>query len=131
MTIEIKVPDLPESVADATIATWYKQPGEPVERDEILVDIETDKVVLEVPAPETGVLEEAIYYYQRALSHRGNVVAILNSLGECYFKLGNNEQALRAWKKSLEINPKQEKIKKIIEQIKESPSVNLKYNTPQ
>jgi 2-oxoglutarate dehydrogenase E2 component (dihydrolipoamide succinyltransferase) len=57
MTIEIKVPDLPESVADATIATWHKQPGDRVERDEVIVDIETDKVVLEVPAPEAGVLE--------------------------------------------------------------------------
>ncbi|MDD9156479.1 2-oxoglutarate dehydrogenase complex dihydrolipoyllysine-residue succinyltransferase [Aliivibrio sp. S4TY2] len=57
MTIEILVPDLPESVADATVATWHKQPGDAVERDEILVDIETDKVVLEVPAPEAGVLE--------------------------------------------------------------------------
>ena len=57
MTIEILVPDLPESVADATVATWHKQPGDVVERDEVLVDIETDKVVLEVPAPEAGVLE--------------------------------------------------------------------------
>jgi 2-oxoglutarate dehydrogenase E2 component (dihydrolipoamide succinyltransferase) len=57
MTIEILVPDLPESVADATVATWHKKPGDTVERDEILVDIETDKVVLEVPAPEAGVLE--------------------------------------------------------------------------
>ena len=57
MTIEILVPDLPESVADATVATWHKQPGEAVSRDEVLVDIETDKVVLEVPAPEDGVLE--------------------------------------------------------------------------
>ncbi|OYD25116.1 2-oxoglutarate dehydrogenase complex dihydrolipoyllysine-residue succinyltransferase [Oceanimonas baumannii] len=57
MSIEIKVPDLPESVADATIATWHKQPGDSVERDEVIVDIETDKVVLEVPAPEAGVLE--------------------------------------------------------------------------
>ncbi|MFW1467835.1 2-oxoglutarate dehydrogenase complex dihydrolipoyllysine-residue succinyltransferase [Vibrio parahaemolyticus] len=57
MTIEILVPDLPESVADATVATWHKQPGDTVERDEVLVDIETDKVVLEVPAPEAGVLE--------------------------------------------------------------------------
>ncbi|MEL7291756.1 MAG: 2-oxoglutarate dehydrogenase complex dihydrolipoyllysine-residue succinyltransferase [Pseudomonadota bacterium] len=57
MTIEILVPDLPESVADATVATWHKQPGDAVERDEVLVDIETDKVVLEVPAPEAGVLE--------------------------------------------------------------------------
>ncbi|MEZ9877009.1 2-oxoglutarate dehydrogenase complex dihydrolipoyllysine-residue succinyltransferase [Vibrio breoganii] len=58
MTIEILVPDLPESVADATVATWHKKPGERVERDDVLVDIETDKVVLEVPAPEAGVLEE-------------------------------------------------------------------------
>lgn len=57
MTIEILVPDLPESVADATVATWHKSPGDSVERDEVLVDIETDKVVLEVPAPESGVLE--------------------------------------------------------------------------
>ena len=67
---------------------------------------------------EIGRLEEAISYYQKALSHKGNVVGILNSLGECYFKLGDNEQALQAWKKSLEINPNQEKIKKIIERLK-------------
>ncbi|MCW8348797.1 2-oxoglutarate dehydrogenase complex dihydrolipoyllysine-residue succinyltransferase [Vibrio sp. ZSDZ65] len=60
MTIEILVPDLPESVADATVATWHKKPGEAVARDEVIVDIETDKVVLEVPAPEAGVLEEII-----------------------------------------------------------------------
>ena len=60
MTIEIKVPDLPESVADATIATWHKRPGDKVERDEVIVDIETDKVVLEVPAPEAGILEAII-----------------------------------------------------------------------
>ncbi|MGF1774158.1 2-oxoglutarate dehydrogenase complex dihydrolipoyllysine-residue succinyltransferase [Vibrio maritimus] len=60
MTIEILVPDLPESVADATVATWHKKPGEAVARDEVIVDIETDKVVLEVPAPEAGVLEEIV-----------------------------------------------------------------------
>ncbi len=60
MSIEIKVPVLPESVADATIVTWHKQPGEAVERDENLVDLETDKVVLEVPAPDNGVLEEIL-----------------------------------------------------------------------
>ncbi|MBD0785086.1 2-oxoglutarate dehydrogenase complex dihydrolipoyllysine-residue succinyltransferase [Vibrio sp. Y2-5] len=57
MTIEILVPDLPESVADATVATWHKKPGDTVARDEVIVEIETDKVVLEVPAPEEGVLE--------------------------------------------------------------------------
>ena len=57
MSIEIKVPVLPESVTDATVATWYKKPGDFVKRDENLVDLETDKVVLEVPAPADGVLE--------------------------------------------------------------------------
>lgn len=60
MTIEIKVPTLPESVADATIVTWHKKPGDAVQRDENLVDLETDKVVLEIPAPEDGVLEKII-----------------------------------------------------------------------
>ncbi|WP_325892130.1 2-oxoglutarate dehydrogenase complex dihydrolipoyllysine-residue succinyltransferase [Grimontia sp. NTOU-MAR1] len=60
MTIEILVPDLPESVADATVATWHKKPGDAVSRDEVLVDIETDKVVLEVPAPDDGVLEAIV-----------------------------------------------------------------------
>ncbi len=60
MSIEIKVPVLPESVADATIAKWHKKPGEFISRDETLVDVETDKVVLEVPAPADGVLSEII-----------------------------------------------------------------------
>lgn len=60
MAIEIKAPTFPESVAEGTVATWHKQPGEAVERDEILVDIETDKVVLEVPASADGVLEEIL-----------------------------------------------------------------------
>jgi 2-oxoglutarate dehydrogenase E2 component (dihydrolipoamide succinyltransferase) len=57
MSIEIKVPALPESVADATVLQWHKAPGETVKRDENLVDLETDKVVLEVPAPADGILE--------------------------------------------------------------------------
>lgn len=58
MTTEIKVPVLPESIADAEVVGWHKQPGDSVKRDENLVDIETDKVVLEVPAPCDGVLTE-------------------------------------------------------------------------
>jgi 2-oxoglutarate dehydrogenase E2 component (dihydrolipoamide succinyltransferase) len=58
MTIEVRVPQLPESVADATLVAWHKQPGEAVARDENLADLETDKVVLEVPAPVAGVLRE-------------------------------------------------------------------------
>ena len=58
MTIEVRVPQLPESVADATLVAWHKQPGDAVSRDENLVDLETDKVVLEVPAPAAGVIRE-------------------------------------------------------------------------
>ncbi|MCG7982487.1 MAG: 2-oxoglutarate dehydrogenase complex dihydrolipoyllysine-residue succinyltransferase [Candidatus Thiodiazotropha lotti] len=58
MSIELRVPQLPESVSDATILSWHKQPGESVTQDETLVDLETDKVVLEVPAPQDGVLKE-------------------------------------------------------------------------
>src|SRR5688500_17542102 len=58
MSIEIKVPQLPESVSDATLVSWHKKPGESVNRDENLVDLETDKVVLEVPAPSSGVKKE-------------------------------------------------------------------------
>ena len=60
MVIEIKVPLLPESVSDATVSTWYKKPGDSVTRDENIVDLETDKVMLEVPAPITGVIKEII-----------------------------------------------------------------------
>ena len=58
MATEIKVPVLPESVSDATIAAWHKQVGDAVKRDENLVDLETDKVVLEVPSTVDGVLKE-------------------------------------------------------------------------
>jgi 2-oxoglutarate dehydrogenase E2 component (dihydrolipoamide succinyltransferase) len=60
MTIEIKTPTFPESVADGTVATWYKKPGEAISRDELIVDIETDKVVLEVVASADGVLKEIL-----------------------------------------------------------------------
>ncbi len=58
MAIEVKVPQLPESVADATLISWHKSPGDAVRRDESLVELETDKVVLEVPAPVSGVIKE-------------------------------------------------------------------------
>jgi GWxTD domain-containing protein len=63
--------------------------------------------------------KDAISWYQKALSFKGNVIEILNSLGVCYFKIGDKEQALRAWQKSLEINPKQENIEKMIEKLKD------------
>ena len=54
MTLEVRVPQLPESVADATLVAWHKKVGDTVARDENLADLETDKVVLEVPAPTAG-----------------------------------------------------------------------------
>lgn len=60
MSTELKVPDFPESVSDGTILKWNRQPGETIKRDESIVDVETDKVVFEVPAPHDGVLEEII-----------------------------------------------------------------------
>lgn len=60
MATEIKAPVFPESVADGTIATWHKQPGEAVSRDEVICDIETDKVVLEVVAPADGTIASIV-----------------------------------------------------------------------
>ena len=60
MSIEIKVPTLPESVTDATVAKWYKGEGDAIARDENLVDLETDKVMLEVPAPKAGIIEKIV-----------------------------------------------------------------------
>ena len=74
MSTEIKVPVLPESVADATILAWQKKPGDAVKRDEVLVEVETDKVVLEVPAPADGVLASIV-------ADEGTVVTAQELLG--------------------------------------------------
>ncbi|HLU07203.1 MAG TPA: 2-oxoglutarate dehydrogenase complex dihydrolipoyllysine-residue succinyltransferase, partial [Woeseiaceae bacterium] len=76
MSIEIKVPALPESVSDATLVAWHKKPGDSISRDENLVDLETDKVVLEVPAPASGTLKE-IRVEDGATVTAGDVLAIL------------------------------------------------------
>ncbi len=78
MSTEVKVPALPESVSEATVVTWHKQPGDKVERDENLVDLETDKVVLEVPAPEDGVLGEILKPEGETVT-AGEVVAVLTA----------------------------------------------------
>src|SRR5664279_4685436 len=75
MSVEIRVPQLPESVADATLVAWRKQPGESVSRDESLADLETDKVVLEVPAPHNGVLKE-VRVQQGTTVKSGDILAI-------------------------------------------------------
>ena len=76
MTIEVRVPQLPESVADATLVAWHKKPGDAVNRDENLVDLETDKVVLEVPAPAAGVIKE-LKVQNGATVTSGQVLALL------------------------------------------------------
>lgn len=76
MSFEILVPNLPESVSDATLATWHKKPGEFVHKNENLVDLETDKIVLEVPAPESGILSR-ILHQDGATVLAGDVLAIL------------------------------------------------------
>ncbi|MFC3032074.1 2-oxoglutarate dehydrogenase complex dihydrolipoyllysine-residue succinyltransferase [Pseudoalteromonas fenneropenaei] len=81
MAIEIKVPVLPESVADATVATWHVSVGDTVQRDQNLVDIETDKVVLEVVAPEAGVITE-ILHPEGATVLGQQVIALVGAAGE-------------------------------------------------
>jgi len=76
MSIEVKVPQLPESVTDATVVTWHKRAGDSVRRDENLVDLETDKVVLEVPAPSDGIIKE-LKFNDGAIVTGGQVLALL------------------------------------------------------
>ena len=76
MSIEVKVPQLPESVADATLVAWHKKAGDSVRREENLVDLETDKVVLEVPAPADGVIKQ-IVAADGAVVTSGQLLAVL------------------------------------------------------
>ncbi|MGH8553853.1 MAG: biotin/lipoyl-containing protein, partial [Methylococcales bacterium] len=76
MKTQVLVPHLPESVADATLISWHKKAGEAVAKNENLVDLETDKVVLEVPAPESGILVE-IMHKDGATVTSGNLLAVI------------------------------------------------------
>ncbi len=80
MSTEIRVPQLPESVADATLVAWHKQPGDAIARDENLADLETDKVVLEVPAPANGVVRE-IKVQSGAVVTSGQLLAVIEEGG--------------------------------------------------
>src|SRR5713101_6298024 len=81
MLIEIKVPQLSESIAEATLLAWHKKVGEAVKRDENLIDIETDKVVLELPAPADGVLAKIIKGDGGTVK-AGEVIATLDTEGK-------------------------------------------------
>src|SRR5438477_9534503 len=98
MTIEVKVPMLPESIADATIATWHKKAGDRVSRDENLVDLETDKVMLEVPAPADGILKEIIKPNGETVK-ANEIVAIIEA--------GNGAVATKTEEKSTKEEPAQ------------------------
>lgn len=88
MSVEIKVPTFPESVADGTIVTWHKKVGDAVRRDEIVADIETDKVVFEVPAIETGVVKD-ILEEEGATVLSGQVIAHINASKEAVTQVEN------------------------------------------
>lgn len=90
MAIEIKVPVLPESVTDALVAKWYKAAGETISRDENLVDLETDKVMLEVPAPDNGVIEK-ILFAEGSTVTAGQVLAIIAE-GEAAVAVDNTDK---------------------------------------
>ncbi|MDH5388327.1 MAG: 2-oxoglutarate dehydrogenase complex dihydrolipoyllysine-residue succinyltransferase [Gammaproteobacteria bacterium] len=81
MSIEIKVPELPESIADAVVVAWYKKQGDSIKQDESLVDLETDKVVLEVPAISSGVIEK-IFFAEGSVVTAGQVLAIIDEAAE-------------------------------------------------
>ena len=115
MSIEIKVPPLPESVSDATLIAWHKKVGDAVSRDENLVDLETDKIVLEVPAPSSGVLQE-IRVQDGATVTAGDVLAIFEQ-GDSATP-ADEKPASKANKKST-----QPKVKKDSKPVKTSPAV--------
>src|SRR3954470_17031051 len=81
MQVEVKVPQLSESVSEATLVSWKKKPGEAVKRDENLVDIETDKVVLETPAPSDGVLLKIVKNDGDSVTS-GDVLAVIDTEGK-------------------------------------------------
>ncbi len=112
MSIEVKVPMLPESVADATVVTWNKKPGERVKRDDNLVDLETDKVVLEVPSPIDGVMGE-ILKQAGTVVKAGEILAHLNTDKEASMKTAKpsaSTSAPEAEKSSKPVSPNTENL---------------------
>jgi 2-oxoglutarate dehydrogenase E2 component (dihydrolipoamide succinyltransferase) len=95
MTTEVKVPALPESVSDGVVAGWHKQPGDTILRDEALVDIETDKVVLEVPAPQDGVLEKILFREGETVS-ADQVIGLIGGNGAAQPVSAVNDPAVKA-----------------------------------
>ncbi len=101
MSIQVLVPNLPESVADATLVSWHKQPGDAIRRDENLVDLETDKVVLEVPAPADGVLTEILKSDGEVVT-QGQTLAVIEAGAQA---AGGAESSTEPGEDSLESAP--------------------------
>ena len=91
MTVEVSVPELPESVTDATVVVWRKREGDSVKRDEALVDLETDKVVLEVPSPIDGVVEK-IHQAEGEVVNAGQLLAVLKAIDAVDIKSNETNQ---------------------------------------
>ena len=113
MTTEIKAPTYPESVQEGTLVTWHKKVGDNIDRDELLADIETDKVVLEVPSPESGVLKE-ILKSEGDIVLSSEVIARLDQQADRVAPkievVANNKLDIDSQEKELIINPAARKL---------------------
>ena len=104
MSIEIKVPVLPESVADAVIANWYKQVGDTIDVDEVLVDLETDKVILEVPSVKQGVVQELLFSVGDTVT-AGQLLAVIDDSAKQAISENTADDAAAASKQSTAETP--------------------------
>jgi len=117
---EVKVPVLPESINEATVAAWHKKPGDYVEVDDVIVEIETDKVVLEVPAEEAGVLTEILAEEGETVNAQ-QVLALLDDSETAATKT-------EAPKEIIKEAPKEEAIESPVKASEEPPEINLQEN---
>ena len=118
---EVKVPVLPESINEATVAAWHKKPGDYVEVDDVIVEIETDKVVLEVPAEEAGVLTEILAKEGETVNAQ-QILALLDDDAE------KNDDKTEVPKETIKETPKQDLVESSKETTEETPEINLQEN---
>ena len=112
---EVKVPILPESISEATVAVWHKKPGEFVEIDDVIVEIETDKVVLEVPAEEAGILTEILAKEGETVGEQ-QVLALLDDEAKSTASTKEPKEEVKEVKAEEPIPPKQESVQEIIKE---------------
>ena len=112
---EVKVPILPESISEATVAVWHKKPGEFVEIDDVIVEIETDKVVLEVPAEEAGILTEILAKEGETVGEQ-QVLALLDDEAKSTAATKESKEEVKEVKVEEPIPPKQESVQEIIKE---------------